>query len=205
MALYSASIQNLIQALSKLPGVGRKSAQKLAFHILEMDPAEAKFLSDSIIQAREKVHFCSLCCNLTESDPCEICSDAKRDSSIICVVGEPKDIVAIEKTKEYKGLYHVLGGLISPMEDIGPADLNVKELLERLKGENGAKEVILATNLTVEGRPQLFTWQNSSRLWASKSLALPRVCPAEPIWNTPTQPPSPAPSICAKKCEKSLK
>lgn len=151
MALYSQSIQNLIAALSRLPGIGRKSAQKLAFYILEMDPQEANTLAQSILKARENVHVCSVCCNLTETDPCEICSSPKRDHSVICVVGEPKDVVAIEKTREYKGLYHVLGGLIAPMDNIGPQDLSVRELLVRLQGDAGAKEVILATNLTVEG------------------------------------------------------
>ncbi len=150
MEYYALPIAKLIEQLSKLPGIGKKTAQRLAFYILEMDPLEVEKLALSIKEAKEKIHYCKICCNLTESDICHICSDDKRDKSIICVVEGAKDIVAMEKTKEYKGLYHVLHGVISPMDNIGPNEIKVKELLNRL--QNGqVKEVILATNPTVEG------------------------------------------------------
>ncbi|NLX62945.1 MAG: recombination protein RecR [Tissierellia bacterium] len=150
MEYYALPIAKLIEQLSKLPGIGKKTAQRLAFYILEMDPLEVEKLALSIKEAKEKIHYCKICCNLTESDICHICSDDKRDKSIICVVEGAKDIVAMEKTKEYKGLYHVLHGVISPMDNIGPNEIKVKELLNRR--QNGqVKEVILATNPTVEG------------------------------------------------------
>lgn len=150
MEYYALPIANLIEELSKLPGVGRKTAQRLAFYILEMEPIEAERLANSIITAKEKIKYCSICCNLTDDDPCYICNDKKRDNSIICVVQGPKDVVAMEKTKEYTGLYHVLQGAISPMDNIGPDDIKIKELLKRIQGGE-VKEVILATNPTVEG------------------------------------------------------
>ncbi len=147
---YALPIAKLIEQLSKLPGIGKKTAQRLAFYILEMDPLEVDKLAVSIKEAKEKIHYCKICCNLTESDICHICSDDKRDKSIICVLEGAKDVVAMEKTKEYKGLYHVLHGVISPMENIGPNEIKVKELLKRLQ-EGEVEEVILATNPTVEG------------------------------------------------------
>lgn len=150
MEYYALPIANLIEELSKLPGVGRKTAQRLAFHILEMEPLEAEKLANSIVSAKEKIRYCSICSNLTDEDPCYICRDKKRDPSIICVVQGPKDVVAMEKTREYNGLYHVLQGVISPMDDIGPDDITIKELLKRIQ-TGDVKEVILATNPTVEG------------------------------------------------------
>ncbi|SHH78147.1 MULTISPECIES: recombination mediator RecR [Sporanaerobacter] len=150
MDYYALPIANLIEELSKLPGVGRKTAQRLAFYILEMEPLEAEKLAYSITSAKEKIKYCSICCNLTDEDPCYICRNKKRDTSTICVVQGPKDVVAMEKTKEYTGLYHVLHGAISPMDNIGPDQIRIKELLKRI--QNGeVKEVILATNPTVEG------------------------------------------------------
>lgn len=150
MDYYALPIANLIEQLSKLPGIGRKTAQRLSFYILEMDPLEAEKLAVAITDAKEKVHYCSVCCNLTDGDPCHICRDDKRDKSTICVVEGAKDIIAMEKTREYKGLYHVLHGTISPMENIGPNEIKIKELLNRLSNEE-VEEIILAINPTVEG------------------------------------------------------
>ncbi|HOK63141.1 MAG TPA: recombination mediator RecR [Soehngenia sp.] len=150
MDYYALPIANLIEQFSKLPGIGRKSAQRLAFFVLEMDREEAIRLSQAIIEAKDKIRFCSECGNFTDTDKCTICKDNTRDKKTICVVEGPRDVVAMERTKEYKGLYHVLHGTISPMDNIGPSDLNIKRLLERFK-EDEIKEVILATNPTVEG------------------------------------------------------
>lgn len=150
MEYYALPIANLIDELSRLPGVGKKTAQRLAFHILEMEPLEAEKLAHSIVNAKEKIKYCSICCNLTDEDPCHLCKNTKRDNSIICVVQGPKDVVAMEKTKEYNGMYHVLHGAISPMDNIGPDDIRIKELLKRLQ-DGEVEEVILATNPTVEG------------------------------------------------------
>ncbi|NLJ97752.1 MAG: recombination protein RecR [Tissierellia bacterium] len=150
MDYYALPIANLIEQLSKLPGIGRKTAQRLSFYILEMDPLEAEKLAVAITDAKEKVHYCSVCCNLTDGDPCHICRDDKRDKSTICVVEGAKDIIAMEKTREFKGLYHVLHGTISPMENIGPNEIKIKELLNRLSNEE-VEEIILAINPTVEG------------------------------------------------------
>lgn len=150
MDYYALPIANLIEQFSKLPGIGRKSAQRLAFFVLEMDRDDALRLSQAIIEAKDKIKFCSVCGNFTDSDICTICKDSSRDRKTICVVEGPRDVVAMERTKEYKGLYHVLHGTISPMDNIGPSDLNIKGLLDRLK-EDEIKEIILATNPTVEG------------------------------------------------------
>ena len=150
MEQYPIPIGNLIEQLSKLPGIGKKTAQRLAFYILEMEDIEVEKLSQSIINAKEKIRLCSICCNLTDDDPCHICRDETRDQSTICVVEGPKDIIAMEKAKEYKGKYHVLHGVISPMDNVGPKDIKVKELLDRLT-DGVVQEIILATNPTVEG------------------------------------------------------
>lgn len=150
MEQYALPIANLIEQLSRLPGIGRKTAQRLAFYILEMDGIDAEKLSKSIVNAKEKIKLCRICCNLTDVDPCNFCEDPTRDKSIICVVEGAKDIIAMERSREYKGEYHVLHGVISPMDNIGPNDIRVKELLARLS-DGTVKEVILATNPTVEG------------------------------------------------------
>lgn len=150
MNYYALPIANLIEQFSKLPGIGRKTAQRLAFYILEMEPLEVEKLATSITDAKEKVHYCSQCCNLTDDDLCHICKDDRRDQSIICVVEGARDIIAMERTKEFNGLYHVLHGVISPMKNIGPDEIRIKELLNRVY--NGqVEEVILAINPTVEG------------------------------------------------------
>lgn len=150
MEQYATPISNLIDQLSKLPGIGRKTAQRLAFFILDMEEEDALGLSQSIVDAKEEIKLCSICCNLTDIDPCHICIDDMRDKSIVCVVEGAKDILAMERSREYKGQYHVLHGVISPMDNIGPDDIKVKELLNRLATDE-VKEVILATNPTVEG------------------------------------------------------
>lgn len=145
----SESIDRLIEEFSKLPGIGRKTAMRLAFYILKEDKTEAERLAQALVDVKERVKYCSICFNITESDPCFVCQDEKRDKSIICVVEEANDVLALEKTGEYKGLYHVLGGALSPLDGIGPDNLRAKELLLRLK--EGVNEVILATNPNVEG------------------------------------------------------
>lgn len=150
MLYYVEPVARLIEELSKLPGVGPKTAQRLAFHILNTDSGETIELARAIISAKEKVKYCSICSNLTDTDPCLSCRDESRDKSLICVVEEPRDVVAIERTREFKGMYHVLQGAISPMEGIGPDNLKIKELLTRLQG-NAVKEIIVATNPNIEG------------------------------------------------------
>ncbi|NMC43484.1 MAG: recombination protein RecR [candidate division Zixibacteria bacterium] len=145
----SESLGRLVSLLSRLPGVGRKTAGRLAFHILKMPVEEARELAETIVAVKEKVGTCSVCCNISESDPCAVCTDARRDRSIICVVEEASDIIALEKAEEFRPLYHVLGGRLSPLDGIGPDDLNIKALLKRLDGS--VKEVIVATNPDVEG------------------------------------------------------
>lgn len=150
MKKYPKPLARLINEISKLPGVGSKSAQRLAFHIIDMDKAQVDNLTDAIISAKCNLRRCSVCGDLTDEDPCSICSDANRVRDIICVVESPKDVMAMEKTKAYNGLYHVLHGVLSPMEGTGPEDLNILSLFKRLR-ENDINEVILATNPNIEG------------------------------------------------------
>lgn len=146
----SASIQKLLDELERLPGVGPKSAQRIAFWLLNADTVTARRLADAIIEVKQTVHFCSTCFNYAEADECSICADPTRDHTTICVVEEPRDVTAIERTGEFSGVYHVLGGVISPMDGIGPEQLHVCELMSRLS-DDAVKEVILATNPNVEG------------------------------------------------------
>lgn len=150
MAYSVLPLTRLIEQFEKLPGVGRKGAQRLAFHVLGMPKAKAEEFANAILEAHEKIKPCSICQNLTDAELCPVCMDATRDRSVICVVEDPRDVIAFERTREYKGVYHVLHGLISPMEGIGPEQLTIKELLARL-GNGEVKEVIMATNPTVEG------------------------------------------------------
>jgi len=145
----SESVERLIEELAKMPGIGRKTAQRITFYILKETKEEATSLAQAILDVKEKVKYCSICFNITESDPCWICLDGKRDKTSICVVEEANDVLALEKTAEYKGLYHVLAGALSPLDGIGPDNLRIKELLTRLK--DTVQEVILATNPNVEG------------------------------------------------------
>ena len=147
---YSDALGNLVDQLAKLPGIGRKSAQRLAFHILKQPDKEARLLAGAIIEAKEKIHYCRLCYNLTDQDLCPICSSPNRDTSLLCVVEDARDVMALERARQFHGLYHVLHGAISPMDGIGPEQLKVKELLQRLQ-EHHAQEVIIATNTSIEG------------------------------------------------------
>ncbi|OCL25802.1 recombination protein RecR [Orenia metallireducens] len=149
MRYYAQPLSQLIGQLSKLPGVGPKTAQRLAFHILGMDQKDAQDLAKSISEIKNKLSYCSICNNLTQNDPCQICSEHRRDKSLICVVEEVKDVIAMEKTGEYKGVYHVLHGAISPIDGVGPEDIKIKSLLPRL--DENISEVILATDPNVEG------------------------------------------------------
>lgn len=148
--LYAEPIARLIEELTRLPGIGPKTAQRLAFHLLHMDKGAVQNIASSIIEARERVRYCSTCCNLTDQDPCNICANDRRDRTTICVVQEPRDVVAMEKTREYKGLYHVLHGALNPMEGVGVDDIRARELMSRL-GDGLVKEVILCTNPNTEG------------------------------------------------------
>lgn len=150
MPLHAKPIDHLIEALSKLPGIGKKTASRLAFHILRSSLAEAQELARAILDVKVKIRLCSICFNLTDEDPCWICQDSRRTPEILCVVEGPNDLIAIENTGNYSGRYHVLHGAISPLEGIGPDELKIKELTERLQREK-IMEVILATNPTVEG------------------------------------------------------
>lgn len=144
------SLNELINQFSRLPGIGKKTAQRLAFNILEQPPERAKQFAEALVTAREKIHFCKTCQSLTDLEECTICSDEHRDKSIICVVEDPKDVMAFERTREFSGVYHVLHGVISPLDGVGPDDLKIKELMARLS-DGTVKELIMATNPTVEG------------------------------------------------------
>jgi recombination protein RecR len=152
---YAEPVTKLIDEFKRLPGIGHKSAQRLAFHVLKAPQEEADRLVEAIREVKEKIVFCSTCNNLTDVDPCRYCSGHSRDKSVICIVEEPYNLVAIEKTREYHGMYHVLHGALSPIRGIGPEELRIKNLLERLRpdesGESGVKEIILATNPNTEG------------------------------------------------------
>lgn len=150
MDYFAPPVANLIEEFAKLPGIGKKTAQRLAFYVLSMNTNDATGLANAIIDAKKNIRYCSICSNLTDRDPCIICQNKKRDQSSICVVEDPRDIMAMERTKEFNGLYHVLHGSISPMEGIGPEDIRIKELLIRIQGAD-VEEVILATNPTIEG------------------------------------------------------
>ena len=150
MSSYSPSIEKLIENFERLPSIGHKTAVRLAFHILDMNNEEIQEFTKAITNAKENLKYCSICFNISDTDPCPICSNPKRDQSTICVVEDVRDIMAMERTHEYKGVYHVLHGTISPMNGIGPEDIKIKELLNRIR-ENEIKEVIIATNPRVEG------------------------------------------------------
>lgn len=150
MSGFTPSLDKLIEQFAKLPSVGKKSAQRLAFHVLSMSDSDAKAFTETIEKARSSIKRCEICCNLTDGQVCSVCNSQSRDKSVICVVEDPRNVIAIERTHEYNGLYHVLHGVISPMNDINPEDICIKELIMRL-GDNTVKEVIMATNPTVEG------------------------------------------------------
>src|SRR5450756_2594476 len=148
--MYEGVVQDLIDELGRLPGVGPKSAQRIAFHLLQADAVDVRRLVNALVEVKDKVRFCSICGNVAEAEQCRICLDPRRDLTCICVVEEPKDVVAVERTREFRGRYHVLGGAISPIDGIGPDDLRVKELMSRL-ADGEVTELILATNPNLEG------------------------------------------------------
>ena len=149
-SLQAPSLATLIDWFNRLPGVGRKSAQRLAYYVLSMSEEDAKMFASAITEAHQKIHRCAKCCNLTDEELCPICKNVKRDKTIICVVEDPKDVAALEKTQEYSASYHVLHGVISPLNGIGPDQLTIKELVKRINEDN-VSEVIMATNATAEG------------------------------------------------------
>ncbi|MDO5397635.1 MAG: recombination mediator RecR [bacterium] len=176
--MHAPAIETLIEKFEQLPGIGHRSAERIAFHILErMSREDAESMASVIIGAKEKIHFCSICQNLTDTDPCKICSSHKRDRSIICVVESPEDVSAIENTNEFNGLYHVLHGAISPMDGIGPDDIRIKELIERL-ADGSVKEIIMATNPTVSGTA---TAVYISKLLAPFDVQVTRIAHGVPI------------------------
>jgi recombination protein RecR len=150
MSNYTQSIQNLMSELARLPGIGMRSAERIAFHLLKEKPEEAMKLADAIRDVKTRIRHCSVCFNLTESDPCAICADPARDQQVVCIVEQPKDLLALESTGLYKGVYHVLLGRISPLEDIHPEDLTIDALMKRVASGN-VREIIMATNPTMEG------------------------------------------------------
>ncbi len=149
-ALYPAPITRLIEELSRLPGIGPKSAQRIAYHILRSDEEAAARLGEAVVDVKRSIRFCSRCFNFSEGDLCEVCTDAKRDLAVVCVVEEPRDVVAIERTGGFSGVYHVLHGAIAPMDGVGPDALRIRELIERVSSE-GIREAVIATNPNVEG------------------------------------------------------
>ena len=175
--MYSETVNKLINQFERLPGIGHKSAVRLAFYILEAPKEVAQEMSKILVEAKANVKFCSTCFNLTENDPCDICSNNKRDESIICVVENVKDVIAMEKTHEYKGFYHVLHGSISPMNNIMAGDIRIKELIQRLSDDK-VKEVILATNPTVEGEA---TAMYISRLIKPSGINVTRIAHGIPV------------------------
>ncbi|WP_026486418.1 recombination mediator RecR [Caldanaerobius polysaccharolyticus] len=176
MNYYAPPIARLIEELGKLPGVGPKTAQRLAFYLINSPKEYAESLARAIVEAKDKIKYCSVCMNITDKDVCNICSDTERDKSTICVVEDPRDVVAMEKTKNYKGLYHVLHGVISPMDGIGPDQLKIKELLGRCN--EGVKEVIIATNPDVEGEA---TAMYISRLIRPLGIKVTRIAHGIPV------------------------
>jgi len=175
--LYEGPVQDLIDELGRLPGVGPKSAQRIAFHLLKVEPADAERLARAIHEVKAKVHFCRVCFNVAEGDLCRICRDPRRDATLVCVVEEPRDLVAIERTQEFRGRYHVLGGAISPIEGVGPDDLRIRELLRRVEPE-AVREAILATNPNVEGEA---TAMYLARLLAPLGIRVTRIASGLPV------------------------
>lgn len=178
MKQYPRPLNKLINELSKLPGIGGKTAQRLAFHILNLTDNEAASLADAIVSAKKSLHYCSVCGNLTDQDPCLICSDQNRDPSVICVVETPQDVMAMERIREYNGLYHVLHGAISPVEGIGPNDINLKTLITRLQSDDRVKEIIIATNPNIEGEA---TAMYISRLIKPSGIKVTRIAHGIPV------------------------
>ncbi len=177
MALYEGPVQVLIDELGRLPGVGPKSAQRIAFHLLRVDPVDARRLASAIVDAKERVTWCRRCFNISEGELCIYCRDDRRDVRVLCIVEEPRDIVAIERTGEFKGRYHVLQGAISPIEGIGPEQLRIKELLARIE-RDGVDEIILATNPNIEGEA---TAMYLARLLKPLGMLVTRIASGLPV------------------------
>jgi recombination protein RecR len=175
--VYEGVVQDLIDELGRLPGIGPKSAQRIAFYLLAADPTDVRRLSDALVEVKEKVRFCSVCGNVAEEDRCRICRDPRRDLTVLCVVEEPKDVVAIERTREFHGRYHVLGGAISPIEGIGPDDLRIRELVARL-ADGVVTEVILAMDPNLEGEA---TATYLTRLLRPLGLRITRLASGLPV------------------------
>jgi recombination protein RecR len=175
--MYEGVVQDLIDELGRLPGVGPKSAQRIAFHILQTDPVDVRRLAEVLLEVKQKVRFCSVCGNVAEEETCRICRDQRRDPALICVVEESKDVVAIERTREFRGRYHVLGGAISPIEGVGPDDLRIRELMGRL-ADGIVTEVILATDPNLEGEA---TATYLTRLLRPMGLRVTRLASGLPV------------------------
>ena len=175
--MYDGIVQELIDELGRLPGVGPKSAQRIAFHILAAEPADVLRLADALREVKARVKFCIVCGNVSEDEQCRICRDPRRDLTVLCVVEEPKDVVAIERTREFRGRYHVLGGAINPIEGIGPDDLRIRELLQRL-ADGSVQEVILATDPNLEGEA---TATYLARLIGPMGVAVSRLASGLPV------------------------
>ena len=175
--MYEGAVQDLIDELGRLPGVGPKSAQRIAFHLLAADPADVRRLAHALIEVKARVQFCSVCGNVAQEELCRVCRDPRRSPAVICVVEEPKDVVAIERTREFRGRYHVLGGAINPIDDVGPDDLRIKELLARL-ADGQVTEVILATDPNVEGEA---TATYLARLLVPLGLRVTRLASGLPV------------------------
>jgi recombination protein RecR len=175
--MYEGVVQDLIDELGRLPGVGPKSAQRIAFHLLAADAVDVRRLAQVLVEVKDRVKFCSVCGNVAEEETCRICRDPRRDPAVLCVVEEPKDVVAIERTREYRGRYHVLGGAISPIDGIGPDDLRIRELLPRL-ADGTVTEVILATDPNLEGEA---TATYLTRLLKPMGLRVTRLASGLPV------------------------
>ncbi|SKC40894.1 recombination mediator RecR [Krasilnikoviella flava] len=175
--MYEGAVQDLIDELGRLPGVGPKSAQRIAFHLLAADAADVRRLADALTEVKARVQFCETCGNVAESPTCRICTDPRRSDDVICVVEEPKDVVAIERTREFRGKYHVLGGAINPIENVGPDDLRISQLMTRL-ADRTVTEVILATDPNIEGEA---TATYLSRLIAPMGVTVSRLASGLPV------------------------
>ncbi|GHG47474.1 recombination protein RecR [Flavimobilis marinus] len=175
--MYEGAVQDLIDELGRLPGVGPKSAQRIAFHLLAADPVDVRRLADALTEVKARVRFCDVCGNVTEEETCRVCRDPRRSPAVICVVEEPKDVVAIERTREFRGKYHVLGGAINPIENVGPDDLRIAELMTRL-ADGTVQEVILAMDPNVEGEA---TATYLSRMLGPMGLRVTRLASGLPV------------------------
>jgi recombination protein RecR len=175
--VYAGPVQDLIEELGRLPGIGPKSAQRIAFHILKVPAEDARRLATAITDAKDRIRWCARCFNLSEHELCKFCTDPRRDATVLCVVEEPRDIVAVERTREFRGLYHVLGGAISPIDGVGPEQLRVRELLTRLSTEQVA-EVILCTNPNLEGEA---TAMYLARLIGPSGVKVTRIASGLPV------------------------